>query len=336
MRRLICCPVIGIVAVWCACVTARTATVRHSSGRRRQADFQRDGLHVLAPNGSGKKPDGSPYDLSVPAELAEFWGRLGDMQPHATRRSVTDCDGRFSIEVPDRSYGLLAMDAERRRGSLVLIPYPYDGEKVQMQLAPLVKVHGRMESVVGHRTIDWSHVFVELAPDPQQPLARRRIVSCGSFERRFEFRLPPGDYLLDAYAISDLRSETIDLRAQSGLDLTIDGTTMDVDLGVLKLTSAPPGLDDLRTEAMQQGRWNDYTKHYGKPTPTWHALDARGIGRDATVKDFRGKWLLIDFWGLSCVPCLATGIPGMMDFYEEYAAQRNQFEIVQRLHRLHR
>ena len=103
---------------------------------------------------------------------------------------------------------------------------------------------------------------------------------------------------------------------------------MDVDLGVLKLTSAPPGLDDLRTEAMQQGRWNDYTKHYGKPSPTWHALDARGIGRDATVKDFRGKWLLIDFWGLSCVPCLATGIPGMMDFYEEYAAQRNQFEIV--------
>ena len=109
------------------------------------------------------------------------------MQPHATRRSVTDCDGRFSIEVPDRSYGLLAMDAERRRGSLVLIPYPYDGEKVQMQLAPLVKVHGRMEFVVGHRTIDWSHVFVELAPDPQQPLARRRIVSCGSFERRSSF-----------------------------------------------------------------------------------------------------------------------------------------------------
>ena len=46
------------------------------------------------------------------------------------------------------------------------------------------------------------------------------------------------------------------------------------------------------------------------------------------IKDFRGKWLLIYFWGLGCAPCLKTGLPAMMSFYEQHAADRDRFEIV--------
>ncbi len=35
----------------------------------------------------------------------------------------------------------------------------------------------------------------------------------------------------------------------------------------------------------------------GKQPPVWHALAARGLPRTAKPADFRGKWLLLDFWG---------------------------------------
>jgi thiol-disulfide isomerase/thioredoxin len=52
------------------------------------------------------------------------------------------------------------------------------------------------------------------------------------------------------------------------------------------------------------------------------------VSKDARIADFRGKWVLIDFWGLSCRPCLSKGLPELMKFYEEHAAQRDQFEIL--------
>ncbi len=50
--------------------------------------------------------------------------------------------------------------------------------------------------------------------------------------------------------------------------------------------------------------------------------------KDAQASDFKGKWLLVDFWGLSCRPCLSRGIPKLVKFYEEHASQRDRFEIV--------
>ena len=52
------------------------------------------------------------------------------------------------------------------------------------------------------------------------------------------------------------------------------------------------------------------------------------MSKDAQIADFRGKWVLIDFWGLGCRPCLAKGLPKLMRFYEEHAAQRDRFEIL--------
>ena len=37
---------------------------------------------------------------------------------------------------------------------------------------------------------------------------------------------------------------------------------------------------------------------------------------------------MIDFWGLSCRPCVSKGLPKLMRFYEEHAARRDRFEII--------
>jgi thiol-disulfide isomerase/thioredoxin len=62
--------------------------------------------------------------------------------------------------------------------------------------------------------------------------------------------------------------------------------------------------------------------------PNWHITDARGVTKSVQPADFKGKWLLVDFWGFSCRPCMKTGVPKLIKFYEDHASQRDRFEIV--------
>ena len=70
------------------------------------------------------------------------------------------------------------------------------------------------------------------------------------------------------------------------------------------------------------------TKLYGLPAPQWNAVDARGIPKGAQVADFKGKWVLVYFWGPWCRPCLGRELPALMEFYEAHKKDRDRFEIV--------
>jgi len=50
--------------------------------------------------------------------------------------------------------------------------------------------------------------------------------------------------------------------------------------------------------------------------------------KNIKVTDFKGKWLLIEFWAPFCVPCVKTSLPELATFYEEHKADRQRFEIV--------
>ena len=279
-------------------------------------------------NGSFKLPNGKDYDLNDKDQNATFWGNVGDMEPWMSPVE-TAIDGTFSMTLPVRYKHLLAMDATRTFGGIVEIPNRVTtvGE-VEICLRPLVRVVGQMKSVVPGKTIDWSHVYVELVADRTKPLAMRRVVSCGSYESRFEFRLPPGRYRLDIYGNSDRELEHTDLQVKSIPVLTIDGTQREMDMGIIELENSSANRAVLEKAAKDEGRWWHYREHYGEPAPEWHAVDARGISKQTTISDFRGKWLVIYFWGLGCPPCLANGIPKMMEFYDTHSDQKDRFEIV--------
>ena len=38
-------------------------------------------------------------------------------------------------------------------------------------------------------------------------------------------------------------------------------------------------------------------RHIGKKPPELTVTEARGIGKDVKLSDFKGRWLLIEFWG---------------------------------------
>jgi AhpC/TSA family len=76
------------------------------------------------------------------------------------------------------------------------------------------------------------------------------------------------------------------------------------------------------------GEWGAYTKHDGQQPPRWRINHARGVSEDAQLSDFKGKWVLLEFWGFGCRPCLWTCLPKLMIFYEDHAAQRDRCEIL--------
>ena len=134
--------------------------------------------------------------------------------------------------------------------------------------------------------------------------------------------LPPGRYVLQGY------NEAMDASLVPDKEIDLVAGAAQVDVGVLMLSNTKSHIGAKIEHAKSGGRWIDIADRYGKPAPRWHLTDARGISKDARIKDFQGKWLLIYFWGFGCGPCLKTGLPSLARFYEEHAAERDRFEIL--------
>ncbi len=162
-------------------------------------------------NGSAKRRDGTEFDVQDKAQLREYWGRLGQMEPNDSME--TKGDGTFTISLRSRDRALFAMTSDRNYGCITEVPEDSDATAtVVMQLTRLVTVKAEFWSSVKDKSFDWCHAYVELLPDEKYPLANNRLISCGSFDRRFEVRLPPGNYQLDAYGVTDSVADIIDLR----------------------------------------------------------------------------------------------------------------------------
>ena len=249
-------------------------------------------------NGSSKKSDGTSFDLTDNAQLSEFWGRLGQMESDESTKSEND--GSFRVLLNARDRALFAIDADRTRGSIVEVPQVVDeNSPIVIQLTRLVAVTGEFRTSVESKSIHWSHVYVDMPLNDMNPLASNRLISCGSFQRRFDVRLPPGTYQLDAYGISDPVADIIDLRVHPSPPLIVRPTDTSIDIGVLDLTLAPPDRGVLEGRAKREGRWKDYTKHFGELAPNWHSVDGRGVDHRRNLEALRGKWVLLDFWGTS-------------------------------------
>ena len=93
--------------------------------------------------------------------------------------------------------------------------------------------------------------------------------------------------------------------------LEIDGSENHVNMGIINIRTK---------EVVSNFR-------IGEPAPELIVSDARGIDSNVKIKDFKGKWLLIDFWGHWCGPCIRK-MPKLMEFYEKQKGNRDRFEIL--------
>src|SRR5262249_21966491 len=69
-------------------------------------------------------------------------------------------------------------------------------------------------------------------------------------------------------------------------------------------------------------------RRYGQPAPALHVTDAKGIRKDITLADFRGKWVLLEFWATWCGPCVSAGLPRLVELDKELGGHRDRFAIL--------
>lgn len=251
------------------------------------------GLHAEAEAQTvrGRVVDGDGKPVKG-ADIATLW-----LEGQPVEGATTGEDGSFelALRTPGRATGVLIRNEARTRGVVSYYdPSSFDEERT-LKLKPLVKVHGKFSCDELGPPPMWTNVYANLTPSGV------RVDRFSSKEARFEFLLPPGRFELYMYG-TDTKTIT-----QSH---TIAGDEKVVDLGTI----------DLPATAL--------AKLYGKKAPEWSVSAARGMTPSAKLSDFRGKHVLLEFWGYWCGPCVRRGLPELMEFHDEFADRQNDFEIL--------
>lgn len=216
-------------------------------------------------------------DRPVPgARVGTSWTIDGDMR-YPWRGATTDETGRFSFsdEVYDAKQpsSLLVFDAERKRCGLMIWTAETWKDPRTIRLEPAIRVHGTYVVVGTTTPPSWTNTTVSTTAEDlgvAENLRDLRIVQVRSTEGRFELELPAGRYKLESYGV-DTKSVS--------RDLELSADRPDVDLGTIALPQTV------------------LARLAGKEAPAWTLTDARGLDRSAKLSDFKGKWVLIEFWG---------------------------------------
>src|SRR5436305_3161060 len=90
--------------------------------------------HYWRSNGKQARADGTALDLNKPDELKLFHSCLGQMEP--LRGVTTSADGSFTLPVMSQRHKVVAMDADRKRGALVIIPEGDESKPIEITLQP--------------------------------------------------------------------------------------------------------------------------------------------------------------------------------------------------------
>lgn len=188
-------------------------------------------------------------------------------QAGKTQDLRTDAEGRFEgrLECWMEKHALLAITDDLQQAGYVEVSKKEKNDALAITLAPTVRVRGSFACKDLGRKPTWTNVYMTALP------GKHRFVSCSSREAMFDLRLPPGKYELYGYG-SDVKG----MRRE----IVLEAENPDLDLGEI----------DLRGEylALMQG----------KELPEWKVTAARGVPLEkSTIASFRGKWLLVEFWG---------------------------------------
>jgi thiol-disulfide isomerase/thioredoxin len=265
-------------------------------------------------------------ELLPEAAAGKLWTNEGVLAPGPHEIAKRLPDGRFSLTVDGYPrVAMFAVDKRRERGGVVSVDQNAADKPITIRMVPLVRVTAKVYCSEAGRTPDWSNAVVYV---PDGKGNRTKLMICGSFRGEVSLRLPPGTYDLDAYSTSPnarLCSPAGQISKYVTADQPVRGIRIEIPRGESTLDL---GVLDLTLPRDKDGIPRDLTQYYGKEPPELAITDARGVPKTVQLADFRGKWVLLEFWALWCGPCVARDLPALTKFYEEHAADRDRFEIL--------
>jgi uncharacterized protein (TIGR03067 family) len=238
-------------------------------------------------------PDGKP---SAGATIAGFMSLRENAKDKDARSEwnyfdsvKTGADGiaKFQIE-KFPSLQLVVHDPENKRMAIAAVsPSMLAKGQVNVKLESQRSVVGTIvcdELQKAGKPIGWTNVYLIRNGE--------RVADCHSPEGRFEFLAPPGAYTLNAYG-SDFKQKYV---------------TVKVAAGTSQFVVDPIHVSATRLVLLQ-----------GKPAP-----ELAGVvgwkGKPVKLADLRGKFVLLEFWGYWCGPCVGS-MPVLIEMHEKLAAK---------------
>lgn len=198
--------------------------------------------------------------------VSPFWEVAGGHTRPVGPSARSGDDGTFQIVVSPSwaSEAWTALDTERGRGAVVPFDPEAKGPRV-FRLSPLVQV----EATITHHEVGdgpmATSLWVYLMPQMQ------RVLECSpALDGEVRLQLPAGEYQLIAHGDRQVASERRSVTVRGGETLR---------LGEL----------DLKATVLR--------RMIGKEPPPLQITDARGVAKSVQPKDYRGKWLILEFWG---------------------------------------
>lgn len=238
-------------------------------------------------------PDNKPV---ANADVALFWDvQDGAMTPRGHKR--TDAAGKAGLRVDDwnEQRPVLVLSADRRLGGIVGASKADAGKELTVTLRPTVRVKGDL--ACKELNFKPEHVITTVTTDGY----RAYFTQNHNKTATLDFVLPPGTYTFQTRGTD---AETISKK------VTLEADQSEHAFGTL----------DMKADAIAKLR--------GKPAPTWVGSDTRGLKQGATLADYKGKWVYLEFWGFWCGPCCARSLPALIGLYEDHADHRDKFEVI--------
>ncbi len=187
-------------------------------------------------NANGIPPEqmGKYSKLVDEHSIAALWSHEGQMEPRGVQSSVSDADGHFAVTMLWNDICVLGIDRTTDRGALLVFnPTKRPDRMADLTLKPLVRLVGRLRIRGIKEAPSWSTTTVSVPDGRGSSFGNRLLAGCGSKDSRFEFRLPPGEYLVEASG--DVGNRVYESRAPKRMKLAPSQAV--VDLGVLELSS---------------------------------------------------------------------------------------------------
>jgi len=248
----------------------------------------------------GRKLEGVVADgenvLQAGAEMAAQWTwEGGKAAPAGGIR--TDEGGRFSHvwKKWPGSVVLLAYNAARDRGAVVTITDEASKKPLAVRLGALVKVRGSIATADPAVPLPDPVTFTVTAVEGEVEFLKVKAV-----KGAVAFRLPAGKYRM-RWADGKFREfdREIELGGRSELDLG-------------KIVAVPTPV----------------ANGIGKVMPPFNAAGVRGGPRGLQLADYRGKWVLVLFWGSWCNTSSTQWLPNLVEFDRRLKGRFEDYQIL--------
>lgn len=199
------------------------------------------------------------------ATVALFWRfEYGEFSPLEWRGVLqTNEQGEFKgkMDISPSGSTLFMMNHDKSLGAIQKISL-VEKKNISITLEPLVTITGRCEMAdypIEKLDKFWIHFY------KHSDVGFNRIQNGEIY-----FKLPPGEYNL---LLQARQAEKI----QQNFTVPRDSSTFD--LGTFNL------------------KFNTIWSHVGKRPPDITVTDTRGIDKNVSWDSFKGKWVLLEFWG---------------------------------------